>query len=88
MPHREHVGELVGEVRHSQRIGRAIFRCRNLIQSVAIVGFFVAALALQWGAAFLVLLTVSLLLILSVHVLGPWLQRRRRHHLDARGPGH
>ena len=87
MPHREHVGELVREVRQSQRIGRAIFRWRNLIQSVAIVGFFVAALALQWGAAFLVLLTVSLLLILSVHVLGPWLQRRRPHDPDARAPG-
>ena len=88
MPHRDHVGELVREVRHSQRIGRAIFRWRNLIQSVVIVGFFVAALALQWGAAFLVLLTVSLLLICSVHILGPWLQRRRPHDANARGPGH
>ena len=88
MPDREHVGELVREAHQSQRVGRAIFRWRNLIRSVAIVGFFVAALALQWGAAFLVLLTVSLLLILSVHVLGPWLQRRRPHDADRQGPGH
>ncbi len=76
MAHAERVGDLARRLRRSQRLGRAIFRWRNGIQLVAVAAFFFAQLALDWGLAFLVVLGVAVLLIASVHILGPWLQRR------------
>ena len=87
MPHRERLGDLARQLRHAQRLGRANFRWRNLITFVAILGFFVATLALEWGAPFLLLIALSLLLIGTVHVLGPWLERRT-HHSDSRTARH
>ena len=83
MPHTERVGDLTRELRRSRRLGRAIFRWRNGIQLAAVAAFFVAELALDWGPAFLLVLGVAVLLIASVHLLGPWLQRRAPS--DSRG---
>ena len=76
MPHTERVGDLARQLRRSQRLGRAIFRWRTGIQLAAVAAFFFAQLALDWGPAFLLVLGIAVLLIASVHILGPWLQRR------------